>query len=112
MERRATRRELVVGATAATVGAALGAVPAAGADAAPPSDRDLLSDALDVERLMVLAYRRVLASGTLTPGIERAVKPHLQHERAHVATVAAKLEGLGAPAPTGPLSLTAASDAL
>jgi Ferritin-like domain len=114
MARGATRRELVAGAFAATAGVALGGrvVPEALADTPAPSDRDLLSDALEVERLMVLAYRRVFASGALSPGIQRAIEPHLQHERSHVSTVAAQLGRLGAPAPTGPLSLAAASDAV
>ena len=104
----------MVGACAAAAGVAVAGrvVPAPRADAAVPSDRALLADALEVERLMVLAYGRVLASGALSPGIERAIAPHLQHERAHVSTVAAQLGRLGAPVPAGALSLRAASDML
>ncbi len=54
----------------------------------------------------------MFASGALSPGIQRAITPHLAHERAHVSAVAAELVRLGAPAPTGPLSLKAASDAM
>ncbi|MBV9804483.1 MAG: hypothetical protein JO130_14880, partial [Solirubrobacterales bacterium] len=69
MERRPTRRELMVGAVgAAGVGAAL-APDASLADTPAPSDAQLLTDSLAVERVMVLAYRRVLASGLLTPDV-------------------------------------------
>jgi Ferritin-like domain len=100
-------------AVAAGAGLAVGLQPAsAQADEAPPSPQELLGKALDVERVMVLAYERVFASGALSPGIQRAIAPHLEHERAHVAAVAAELTRLGAPAPTGPISLKAASDVL
>jgi len=113
VERSATRRELVRGAIAAGAGLAVGFEPAtARADEAPPSPEELLGKALQVERVLVLAYERVFASGALSPGIQRAITPHLAHERAHVAAVAAELTRLGAPAPTGPLSVKDASDLL
>jgi Ferritin-like domain len=113
VHRRATRRELVRSAIAAGAGLAVGLQPAsAQADAAPPSPEELLGKALEVERVLVLAYERVFASGSLSPGIQRAITPHLEHERAHVAAVAAELTRLGAPAPTGPLSVSDASDLL
>ena len=113
MGRRATRRELVRSALAAGAGLAVGLQPAsAQADEAPPSPEELLGKALDVERVMVLAYERVFASGALSPGIQRAITPHLEHERAHVAAVAAELTRLGAPAPASPISLKAASEVL
>jgi ferritin-like protein len=82
------------------------------AEAPPPSAAELLGKALEVERLLVLAYERVFASGALSPGIQRAIMPHLAHEHAHLSAVAAELTRLGAPAPTGPMSLKEASDAL
>lgn len=115
MDGRATRRELVAGAFAAGAGGVLAAglgPRSALADAPPPSAAELLGKALDVERLMVLAYERVFASGALSPGIQRAITPHLAQEREHLAAVASELARLGAPAPTAPLSLKAASDAL
>src|SRR5438552_13800779 len=114
MDARPTRRELVVGAAAA-VGAGIGAGVVAGptvADTPAPSDAELLGDALVVERLMVLAYRRVLDSGALSPGVRRAIAPHLSHEIAHLAAVAARLRQLGAPAPTGPLDQKSAKAAM
>ena len=112
MERLATRRELMAGAAgAAAVAGGFGADRAL-ADTAPPSDADLLTKTLEVERLMVFAYERVLASGALSPGVQRVITPFLAQERAHVAAVAAALSGLGASAPAGPLTLTQASAAL
>jgi Ferritin-like domain len=105
---RPTRRELIA---AAAAGAGVAVAPAvAAADSPPPSDAELLSKLLDVERLMVLGYRRVFASQKLTAAIERAIMPHLGHEVAHVTALAARLTALGAPAPTGPLDIKTATD--
>jgi len=102
----------VAGALAGAA-AGLGLRPPAPAYAdTPPSDAELLSKTLAVERLMVLGYERVLASGALSPGVQRAITPYLGQERAHVSAVAAALTRLGAAAPTGPLSLKDASAAL
>ena len=91
---------------AAALGAGVLAAPAT-ADT-PVSDSEALSKALDVERLVVLAYRRVLASGALAADIERAITPYLAHEVEHVATVASQLRAIGESPATGPLSLDAA----
>jgi hypothetical protein len=112
LARRATRRELIVGAAGAALGAGGLGVDSALADTPAPSDAELLGKTLEVERLMVLAYRRVFASGLLTPAIQRAIASHLGHELAHVKAVAARLQALGAPAPTGPLDLKAAADVM
>ena len=101
MGRLATRRELVAGAAAAAEVAAV-ADPAL-ADAPPVSDADALSKALEVERLMVLAYQRVLASGSLAPDIERALAPYLGHEIQHASAVADALAAIGVKATTAPL---------
>jgi Ferritin-like domain len=108
----ATRRELMAGATGVVgIAAGIGADRAL-ADTPPPSDADLLTKTLQVERLMVFAYERVLASGALSPGVQRAITPFLGQERAHASAVAAALSGLGASAPAGPLTLTQANAAL
>lgn len=86
----------------------LGAAPAH-ADTTPPSDIELLGKALDVERLMALAYRQVLDSGLLAPDFHRVISPHLGHELSHVGALADQLRTLGAPAPTGPLDLKTAN---
>jgi hypothetical protein len=110
----ATRRELIAGA-AAVAGATVSGGLAAGdalADTPAPSDAELLGQSLDVERLIVLGYRRVFASGVLTPAIQRAIASHLEHELSHVAALAAQLRSLGAPAPTGPIDLKTATDVM
>jgi hypothetical protein len=107
-----TRRELILGAGGAAAAAVVQAPSPALADAPPPTDAELLTKTLEVERLMVFSYERVLASGALSPGVQRAIAPHLDHERAHLSAVAAALTRLGAPAPTQPLSLAAAGDVL
>jgi Ferritin-like domain len=111
---RPTRRELIAGAAAAAGATVSGAVGAGGAlaDTPAPSDAELLGKSVQVERLIVLGYRRVFASGVLTPAIQRAIASHLNHELAHVAALAAALRSLGAPAPTGPLDLEAAAQVM
>jgi hypothetical protein len=122
LQRGSTRRQLLArslaaagaGAGLATGGAAselaFGADPAL-ADA-PVSDAEALSKALTIERLVVLAYRRVLASGALAPNVQSAIAPYLGHEIEHISALAAALTAMGAAAPTGPLDLNAAGDML
>jgi hypothetical protein len=121
-----TRREIVAGAFA-VAGAGAGAAVAAGvgvgvgvgvladpaaADSPPLTDAQALSNALEVERLVVLAYRRVLASGALSADIERAIAPYLSQEVQHVTAVAAGLAAMGVKADTSALGLDAAGDLL
>ena len=116
VERRSTRRQLMArGLAAAGAGAAAGlavVVDPAVADEAPVTDAQALSKALEVERLMVLAYRRVLTSGALAPDIERAVAPYLTHELQHTSAVAAALAAMGVRVSTQPLDVDAARDML
>jgi Ferritin-like domain len=123
VNRGSTRRELVARGLAAagagarlaivgTAGIAVAAAPASASADAPLTDPQALSKALEVERLLVLAYRRVLSSGALAPDIERAIAPYLSHEIQHVSAVAAALAGMGVKASTGPLDLNAAGDLL
>jgi hypothetical protein len=110
-----TRRELIAGAAAAATGATIFGVAGAGgalAETPAPSDAELLGKSLQVERLMVLGYRRVFATGLLTPAIQRAIASHLEHELAHLAALAAALKSLGASPSTGPLDLDAASQVM
>ena len=116
MDRLCTRREIVAGAFAAAgagagVAVAVAADPAA-ADSPPLTDAQALSKALEVERLVVLAYRRVLASGTLSADIERAIAPYLNQEVQHASAVAAALAAMGVRADTSALGLDAAGDLL
>ena len=116
MDRLCTRREIVAGAFAAAgagagVAVAVVADPAA-ADSPPLTDAQALSKALEVERLLVLAYRRVLASGTLSADIERAIAPYLNQEVQHASAVVAALAAMGVRADTSALGLDAAGDLL
>jgi hypothetical protein len=112
MRDRSTRREWMgrtlwtaAGATVAT-GAGLAATSGPALAAAPvPSDSETLAKVLEVERLMVLGYRQVLAAGALPPGDNAALEPFLGQELEHVATLAAHLEALGATADTAPLDV-------
>jgi Ferritin-like domain len=100
-----TRRQFVAGTLAAAGG--LAATPGSSfAAAGVPSDSEVMGKVLQVERLMVLAYRQVLASGTLAAGEEAALRQFLAQELEHVAAVATRLEALGASADTSPLDLT------
>lgn len=87
----------------------LAAAPASAiAASGVPSDSEVMGKVLEVERLMVLGYQRVLSSGTLAPGEDTVLRPFLAQELEHVSTLAARLTALGASAPTGPLGVPAA----
>jgi Ferritin-like domain len=102
---RPTRRQLVAGALAAAAGGLAVTPEAAVAAAGVPSDADTLSKILEAERLLVLGYRRVLASGTLAPGEDDALRPFLGHELEHVSTLAARLGALGVVADAAPMDV-------
>jgi hypothetical protein len=87
-------------ATGSAIALSVTPAPALAAASAVPSDGEVLGKALEVERLMVLAYRRVLAAGALAPGEDEVVATHLGHELEHVTTLAARLHALGMPALT------------
>jgi rubrerythrin len=114
VEARPTRRELVRGATlsraamSAVAGAALGAPAASAQGTAPDGDTRLLGRTLRVEQLVVIAYRRVLASRALSPRVTRTVQAMLGQELAHVATLQRALEARGAQTPAPPRDLVAA----
>jgi Ferritin-like domain len=113
MQTEATRRQLIARwIPAAGVAAAL--LPTGDADAAvaPQTDGQVLARALVVEKLMVLAYRQVLASGTLTAGVRRTAMQLLGQEEEHVAALAAALAKLGAAPPVGPTNVGSADKAL
>jgi Ferritin-like domain len=112
VDRRPTRRDLVARGLRTAAGAAAGAGLVLGAGAEPaladtavPSDGEALSKVLQVERLMVLAYRRVLASGALGAGDNEVVSTQLGHELEHASTLAAHLQALGTPAVATALDL-------
>jgi hypothetical protein len=108
-----TRRELMGSAMlAAASGCALSGAVAADAAAVPITDANLLQRALGVEHLVVIAYRRVLSSGTLTPGLAGKVHSILGQELQHVAMLEHALGRLGASPSPPPQDLPAAQRAL
>jgi hypothetical protein len=106
-----TRRELV-GSTAAVAAAGLIRSPAARAASAPPTDADVLRRTLQIERVVVVAYRRAIASGALTPPLARQLEQILGQEQQHVAILQAALRSLGEPPPAPPRDLAAAQRVL
>jgi len=106
---RPTRRQLVAGALSAAAGGFVIDSGTALADATVPSDSDTLTKVLEAERLIVLGYRQVLASGALASGDAAVLEPFLAQELEHVSTLAERLSGLGATPDTAPLDVKDAS---
>jgi Ferritin-like domain len=112
MRHLSTRRELAAGAVAA-VGTAAGLAvaepaPVAAAPLPPQTEPEVLSNVLEIERLMVLGYRRVLGSGRLTPTVAKTVGGMLAHETEHVSAIASHAAQIGMTAPASPLDLDTA----
>jgi hypothetical protein len=107
----ASRRELVRGglAAAAALASPARALAAAGGATAPAEP---LAQALAVEQLTVIAYRRTLGSGVLRREQARTVAGLLGHELEHVAALERALRGLGGVAPAPPSTVAAAQAAL
>ncbi len=98
MEIEPTRRQLLAAGTAASASALL--APELAAAAAPaPDDAAVLTRTLRIERLVVTAYRNVLASGVVKPAVARPLQAMLGQELEHVATLERDLRSLGAPVP-------------
>ena len=113
VELRRTRRELVGGAAVASAASALAlAQTGRAAVLAPGSDGEVLGQTLKVESLVVIAYRRVLASGALKPAVAPQVEGILGQELEHVATLQNELKRIGAPVPPEPRDLAAAERGL
>jgi hypothetical protein len=86
----ANRRDLVLGAAAATLALAR---PAA---AKTPSDADAVGRLLGLERRLEAAYQAGLARDAIDPGLGRRL---LAHEREHVRGLEHALDDLGRPGP-------------
>ncbi|HWF34342.1 MAG TPA: ferritin-like domain-containing protein [Solirubrobacteraceae bacterium] len=101
IEHDKTRRELLRGGVvgmAASTGIALAATcdpPEALAAPVLGDDGAVLVSLLRVEKVLVLAYERALASGTLAPQAHKLVSAFLAHERAHVHALSVHLTDLG-----------------
>jgi hypothetical protein len=113
MDGATTRRELVrSGVGVAVAGSLLGGVASA-ADAAPTlSEAGALAHALEMERLSVIGYHQVLASGVLSGAVRPQLEVLLAQDRQHVTTLEQVFRRAGAPLPQGPADVAAAQTLL
>jgi hypothetical protein len=114
----ATRRELIRGgiAAGAAVAGAEGALaalaPAARAATTPGQiEARALAHALEIEQLVVVAYRQALRSGVLRPPVKGQLQTHLTQELEHVGLLERSVMGRGVIVPPPP-NLEAAQDDL
>ena len=118
MELGPTRRQLVrdgitAAGGAAGVGVALSALtaPAVAAAAATQSEARVLTNALQIEQLLLTAYRQVVASSVVHPSVAGQLRTHLSQEAEHVALLERTLTARGETIPPVP-SLAGAQAAL
>ena len=116
---RATRRGLIksglaVGAGGAFAGATVSAAtsPAGWAASAPAGEAGVVSQTLSIEQLVVFAYQRALASGSLKSSVAAVIGGMLSQELHHLAVLEGELRSLGAPIPTPPRDAASAQRAL
>ena len=102
-----TRRGLLAAAAAAYVTRATGALGAEATTA--PSDPELLRDLVAIEQLLIVVYRRVIATGLLSPRVHRVARRVLSQEVAHASAVTRALRAVGGTA-ARPLHTTDAID--
>jgi hypothetical protein len=91
-----------IAAGAVITAGALGCAPAA--EAAPAQvEARALTHAVQIEQLVVIAYRQVVASGLIKPAVNHQLRTVLDQELQHVALLQRALEGRGeiVPAPPG-----------
>ena len=109
MDGGTTRRELVSrGIGLAAAGSLLaGTAPSAQA-ASALSEPQVLAHALQMERLSVIGYEQVLASGALSSVARPQLEAILADDRRHVTTLEQVFRRSGAPLPQGPADVAAA----
>jgi hypothetical protein len=78
----------------------------------PPTDTDVLSALLLIERVSVFSYAHVLASIALDHRARGVIRGFAGHERVHAATIAAELRTRGGSAPPRPRNATIADEIL
>ncbi len=108
---RLSRRELIAGALV-TGGAVSVASSAPALADAPVTDGSLLTTALGMERLAVLAYRHIIALPAVGAQSRRLLRELLRHNRAHVRSLEQELKTLGVPYPPPPTKLVEVDQAL
>jgi hypothetical protein len=108
-----SRRELITGTVGVGAIAALAATEAR-ADTPPESDPTLLTKALVLERLSVLAYAGLIPLPALSAHERRVLRTLMRQDRAHVRALETEMTARGIalpPAPTGPAALDQALSA-
>lgn len=91
------------GAVAATAAGSVALAGGAVAAAAPaPVEARALTQALQIEQLVVIAYRQVVGSSLLTGLVAAQLRAHLTQEVEHVAVLERALEVRGEIVPTPP----------
>jgi hypothetical protein len=106
---RSTRRELVsdgISAAVAVAGAGVAAsalAATASAEAAPPQvEARALTHALQIEQLVLTAYRQVVASSVVHPPVLGQLRTQLSHEITHVKLLEQLLTARGQIVPAPP----------
>jgi Ferritin-like domain len=103
MNAQPTRRDLMAsGIAAAAAGAVLPAAAAASVGTPASDDAQTLMRTLEVEQLVVVAYRQALASGVLTPAMHTELRLLLGQELQHVAALRRALRRNGGAPPPAP----------
>jgi hypothetical protein len=109
MDGGTTRRELVRSGVGLTVAASLAGGVARAAAAVPTlTEAGALAHALQIERLSVIGYDQVLASGALASNVHAQLNVLLAQDRQHVTTLEQVFRQAGAPLPNGPADVAAA----
>jgi rubrerythrin len=65
-------------------------------------DAEILEDAINLERVAVIAYDTALAGGALSPAARRAVRRFRDHEQVHADVLTTALRDLGGTPPAPP----------
>ena len=106
---RTTRRELVrSGVGLAVTGSLVGGVASVAAAAPAPSEPEALAHALEIERLSVIGYDQVLASGALSSAVRPQLEVLLAQDRQHLTSLEQVFRQTGVPLPQGPTDVVAA----
>jgi hypothetical protein len=110
MKAMATRRQLVSGGIAAAAAASVlpGVGVASAASAPAPSEPQVLAHTLQIEQLVVTAYRQVLATDVLEARVRTQLETLLAQELEHIVMLERALERLGASGPGPPPDLQTA----
>jgi hypothetical protein len=113
MDGGTTRRELVRSGVGLAVGGSfVGAAASAAAGAPTVVEAGALAHALQMERLSVIGYDQVLASGALSSAVRPELEALRAQDRRHVTTLEQVFRRAGAPLPEGPADVAAAQATL